>query len=131
MKNLIAITLAAFVFMMLTTANAQTAGDAPIRIGIAGLAHGHVDGFFQRSLHRPEIQIVGIAEADQALAARYSSKYDLKQIPVYTSLEDMLEKAHPQAVLAYTNTYDHRKVVEVCARHGVHVMMEKADGGQR
>jgi predicted dehydrogenase len=111
--------------MMLTTANAQTAGDAPIRVGIAGLAHGHVDGFFQRSLHRPEIQLVGIAEADQALAARYSSQYDLKQIPMYTSLEDMLEKAHPQAVLVYTNTYDHRKVVEACARHGVHVMMEK------
>jgi len=28
-------------------------------------------------------------------------------------------------VLVYTNTYDHRQVVEVCARHGVHVMMEK------
>ena len=37
----------------------------------------------------------------------------------------MLQKAHPQAVLVYTNTYDHRRVVEVCARHGVHVMMEK------
>jgi len=28
-------------------------------------------------------------------------------------------------VLVYTNTYDHRRVVEICARHGVHVMMEK------
>ena len=37
----------------------------------------------------------------------------------------MLQKAHPQAVLVYTNTSDHRRVVEVCARHGVHVMMEK------
>jgi len=37
----------------------------------------------------------------------------------------MLAKVHPQAVLVYTNTYDHRRVVEICARHGVHVMMEK------
>src|SRR2546427_1075541 len=37
----------------------------------------------------------------------------------------MLKKTHPQAVLAYTSTYDHRRVVEICARHGVHVMMEK------
>ena len=37
----------------------------------------------------------------------------------------MLQKTHPQAVLAYTNTYDHRRVVEICARHGVPVMMEK------
>ena len=28
-------------------------------------------------------------------------------------------------MLVYTNTYDHRRVVEICARHGVHVMMEK------
>ena len=94
-------------------------------MGIAGLTHGHVDGFFQRSLHRPDIQLVGIAEADQKLVARYSAQYDLKQIPIFTSLEDMLEKAHPQAVLVYTDTFDHRKVVEICARHGVPVMMEK------
>ena len=37
----------------------------------------------------------------------------------------MLDRTHPQAVLVYTNTYDHRRVVETCARHGVHVMMEK------
>jgi predicted dehydrogenase len=37
----------------------------------------------------------------------------------------MLAKTHPQAVLVYTNTYDHRRVVEICARHGVHVLMEK------
>src|SRR5258708_24690451 len=44
---------------------------------------------------------------------------------VYSDLEEMLKKTHPQAVLAYTNTYDHRRVVEICARYGVHVMMEK------
>src|SRR5438105_14514141 len=37
----------------------------------------------------------------------------------------MLQRTHPQAVLVYTNTYDHRRVVEICARRGVHVMMEK------
>ena len=37
----------------------------------------------------------------------------------------MLRKTHPQAVVTYTNTFDHRRVVEICARHGVHVMMEK------
>jgi predicted dehydrogenase len=37
----------------------------------------------------------------------------------------MLEKTHPQAVLVYTSTYDHRVAVEACARRGIHVMMEK------
>jgi predicted dehydrogenase len=44
---------------------------------------------------------------------------------LFSDLEEMLEKTHPQAVLVYTNTYDHRRVVEVCARHGVHVRVEK------
>ncbi len=37
----------------------------------------------------------------------------------------MIAKAHPQAVLVYTDTFDHLRVVEICARHGVHVVMEK------
>jgi len=28
-------------------------------------------------------------------------------------------------VLVYSNTFDHRKIVETCAKHSVHVMMEK------
>ena len=51
--------------------------------------------------------------------------YGFDQSLQFTDLEEMLTKAHPQAVLVYTNTYDHRRVVEICARHGVHVMMEK------
>lgn len=120
----------AFLTVCLFTApaasSAQTSATAgPLRVAIAGMVHGHVDGFFQRSLHRPDIQIVGIAEADQQVAARYAAHYGLAQSLIFTDLEDMLQKTHPQAVLAYTNTHDHRRVVEICARHGVPVMMEK------
>jgi predicted dehydrogenase len=31
----------------------------------------------------------------------------------------------PQAVAAFTSTFDHRRIVEACASRGVHVMMEK------
>ena len=61
-----------FLFDDAHASHAQTAGSEPLRVGIAGLAHGHVDGFFQHSLHRPEIQLVGIAEPDQQLASRYA-----------------------------------------------------------
>ncbi len=127
MKYLFAILLTGFILMTVAPSNAQTssAGPEPLRVGIAGLVHGHVAGFFQRSLHRPEIQIVGIAEPDQQLAARYATEFGLDKSLMFTNLEDMLQKAHPQAVLAYTNTYDHRRVVEICARHIVPVMMEK------
>jgi predicted dehydrogenase len=130
MRHLWAMLLAPFCLVIcvvvLPESQAQTAtGPTPLRVGIAGLVHGHVDGFFQRSLHRPEIQIVGIAEFDAQLASRYANQYGLDRSLLFAGLEDMLEKTHPQAVLAYTNTRDHRRVVEICARHGVAVMMEK------
>jgi predicted dehydrogenase len=37
----------------------------------------------------------------------------------------MLNAARPDAVVLYTNTFDHRAAVETCAKHGVPVMMEK------
>jgi scyllo-inositol 2-dehydrogenase (NADP+) len=121
--------VAVFVFAAFSFASslacAQTATPQPLRIAIAGLVHGHVVGFFQNSLHRPDIQLVGIAEPDAQLAAHYAAEFGIAHSLLFADLEDMLEKTHPQAVLAYTNTYDHRKVVEICARHGIPVMMEK------
>ena len=108
-----------------TLSHAQNATGQPLRVAIAGLVHGHVVGFFQYALHRPDIQLVGIAEPDQELASHYASQFGIDRSLLFTDLEDMLQKTHPQAVLAYTSTYDHRRVVEICARHGVHVMMEK------
>ncbi len=97
----------------------------PLRVAIVGLVHGHVQGFFEHSLHNPEIEIVAIAEPDQSLASQYMKRYHLDPNLLYPDLEAMLERTHPQAVLVYTNTFDHRRVVEICARRGVHVMMEK------
>ena len=126
MRYLSVVFLTACFLVVSTLSSAQSAATAaPLRIAIAGMVHGHVDGFFKRSLHRPDIQIVGIAEPDQQVAARYAAQYGLAQNLMFTDLEEMLQKTHPQAVLAYTNTHDHRKVVEICARHGVPVMMEK------
>jgi len=105
------------------SASAET--HAPLRVGLVGLVHGHVQGFLQQSLHSPEIEIVGIVEPDGELASKYAKQYSFDPRLLSSKLEQMLDRAHPQAVLVYTNTYDHRRVVEICARHGVHVMMEK------
>ncbi len=107
-------------------ASAQTSPSTPpLRVAIAGLVHGHVEGFFKNSLHRTDIQLVAIAEPDQLLASRYATQFGLDRNLIFAELETMLQNTHPQAVLAYTSTYDHRRVVEICARHGVPVMMEK------
>ena len=99
--------------------------NAPLRVALAGLVHGHAFGFFGQFQKRMDLQVVGIAEADRPLAAQFTKKYGLAPGLLYSDLEEMLKATHPQAVLAYTNTYDHRRVVEICARYGVPVMMEK------
>jgi glucose-fructose oxidoreductase len=99
--------------------------EAPLRVALAGLMHGHASGFFDQFQKRTDLQIVGIAESDGQLVAYFEKKYGLEPALFYSDLEEMLKKTHPQAVLAYTNTYDHRRVVEICARYGVPVMMEK------
>ncbi len=98
---------------------------SPLRVAVAGLVHGHVEGFFEHSLHRADIQLTGIAEPNQQLALGYATRFGIDHALLFSDLETMLKKTHPQAVLAYTSTFDHRSVVEICARYGVAVMMEK------
>jgi len=98
---------------------------SPLQVAIAGLVHGHVDGFFRGALKRQDIQIVGIAEPDRPLFATYAKKYGLDDKLYHADLEEMVRTTKPQAVLSYTSTYDHLKVVQTCAKLGVPVMMEK------
>jgi len=98
---------------------------APLRAAVVGLVHGHAEGFFEQNLRRSDLQIVGVAERDIELASKYASRFGLDRNLLYSDFEEMFQKTRPQAVLVYTNTLDHRKVVEICAKHGIHVMMEK------
>ena len=122
--------LVALLFLVASDSPAQSKqemkmDEAPLRVALAGLAHGHAFGFFDQFQKRTDLQVIGIAEADGQLVAQFEKKYGLAPNIFYSDLEEMLKKTHPQAVLAYTNTYDHRRVVEICARYGVPVMMEK------
>jgi predicted dehydrogenase len=109
-----------------TAAFAQTPlSRPPLRVAIVGLVHGHVHGFLSQYQHRPEIEIVAVVEPDSKLRAAAATRYNFQAGQMFADLDEMIAKVHPQAVLVYTNTFDHRRVVEICARHGVHVMMEK------
>ena len=119
-------TLLSLIIIMTAGSIAQSSPNhAPLRVGIVGLVHGHVHGFLDQSQHSAEIEIVGVAEPDRKLLDAAGTRYGFDRTILFTDLDEMLTKTHPQAVLVYTNTYDHRRVVEICARHSVHVMMEK------
>jgi predicted dehydrogenase len=96
----------------------------PLRIGIAGLTHTHVHWLLGRAKDS-DIQIVGIAEANRELAARYLQQYNLPMTLLYASLEEMLDKTKPEAVTAFNSIYEHLDVVKACAPRKIHVMVEK------
>jgi predicted dehydrogenase len=106
---------------------------APMKVGIVGMVHGHIAGFLNKSaltpaggvLNRPDVELVGIVEADQKLFDAYAARYHLPASLHFLSIQEMVAQAHPRAVLVFTAPSEHRRVVEECAALGVHVMVEK------
>ncbi len=106
----------------------STGSEAPLRLGIVGLVHGHVMGMQEGlpgSLARDDIEVVGIVEPDEELVRKYAARYDIDPALFFADLETMLDTAQPEAVTTFTSTFDHLRVVEAAARRGIHVMVEK------
>ena len=97
----------------------------PFRLAIAGLTHDHVTGLLRELPRRKDITLVGIAEPNAKLAAKYVARYHLAPSIIYTDLDKMLDETKPQALVAHTSTFDHLQVVQTCAAHHIDVMMEK------
>ena len=96
----------------------------PLKVGVAGLSHDHVNGLLNQ-YKNGEVIIIGIAESDQQLVKRYQQKWNLPDSIFYTSVDQMLQHTHPDAVLAYNAIADHLSVVEACAPKRISVMVEK------
>jgi len=102
----------------------QAQSPKPFRLAVAGLTHGHVHWILNRA-HDGDIEIVGIAENNRALAEQLMSQYKLPSTLLFTSLDEMLDKTKPEAVTGFGNTFDHLAVVKACAPRKIHVMVEK------
>ena len=76
-------------------------------------------------LSRPEVDLVGIVEQDQKLFYTYAHAFHLSPRLRFNSVAKMVAHAYPQAALVFTETSEHRGVVEECASLGLNVMMEK------
>ena len=97
----------------------------PFRLAIAGLVHGHVSGFLRAAQGRSDVEIVGVFEPDAALLRKYAERNKLPASVLFGDLSSMIERAKPEAIASFTNTYDHPGIVEAAAARRVHVMMEK------
>jgi len=104
--------------------HAQSAKRDPLRVGIAGLTHGHVHWILS-AVTRGDLEVVGIAEPNRELAERLLRQYKIPMEILYADLPEMLSKTKPEAVTAFGSIYDHLEVVKQCAPRKIHVMVEK------
>jgi predicted dehydrogenase len=97
----------------------------PLRIGIVGMVHGHVEGLLWQASQRQDLKIVGIYEPDRSVFDRLAAKYKLDPALYHASLAEMLDAAKPEAVSVMSSIHDHLAAVEACAPRGVHLLLEK------
>ena len=109
------------VVLSLTTALAQ---NKPLRLGVIGLTHTHVHWILGRPAD-DKVVIAGIVESNTELARRYMQQHGLSMNLVYASMDELIEKAKPDAVAAFGSIEEHLGVVEKFAPLGIHVMVEK------
>jgi predicted dehydrogenase len=114
-----------FISSSITTA---TTVPPPFRLGIVGMVHDHINEAtygLPSSLHRDDIHLVGIAESNKTIVQFYQTKYNLTNVHVFNTVEELLDVGKPTAVQVFTDIVSHESVTLACAQRGVHVMVEK------
>src|SRR5215217_6060606 len=102
----------------------QSMAQAPVKVAVAGLSHGHVGWIFNRS-DKKDIELVGIYETNPDLINLFMTKYKLDKKLFFTDLNKMLDEAKPEAVSAFGAINEHIVIVRASAPRKIHVMVEK------
>ena len=110
---------------LLAISAAASAQQAPVRVAIVGLEHGHVTGFLHAFPQQHDAELVGIVDPHADLRAKYEQQFHLNHALFYPSLDALLAQQHPQALLIYTSVGEHRHMIEEAAAHHLDVMVEK------
>jgi predicted dehydrogenase len=111
--------------MMAGLAPLAARAQAPLRLAIIGLVHGHVNGFLRNAKGRQDVEVAGVFDPDTALHKKYARLHGLPETAFFTDMAAMLDRVKPEAAALFTSTFDHRAAVEACARRHIPVMMEK------
>lgn len=110
-------------WLTLSPAQAQSNNDAPVRMAVAGITHGHVSWILSRK--KTDLLLVGIYEPNTELAQRLVKQYGISSSLIYNNLNKMLDAVKPEAVAAFGSILQHMEVVEACAPRHIDVMVEK------
>jgi predicted dehydrogenase len=104
---------------------AQNLHPEKIRLGIAGLAHGHAGGFFRTALSRSDIDIVGISESDPKTVDSYLKRFALDKSRIFPTHAEMMDRTKPEAIMIFSSTFEHKEIVLLAAERKIPTMMEK------
>lgn len=96
----------------------------PLKVGVIGLTHTHVHWILGRPAD-DKVVVVGIVETNEDLARRYTQQHGLSMDLVFSTFDELIQKAKPEAVTAFGTIYEHLEIVEKFAPLGIHVMVEK------
>lgn len=98
--------------------------NAPLRLAVSGLAHGHLNDVTSR-VDRGDFIIVGVYEKDDHVRQHNGLTKHVDKSLFYSDLATMLDETKPEVVVDYGSIQDHMATVEACAPRGIHVMVEK------
>lgn len=93
-----------------------------LKVGIIGsgtIALTHLDAY--KECH--DVQVVAIADLNEALAAKTASKYQIAE--VYKDYHELLQKEEIEAVNIATPLFTHAQIVKDALLAGKHVLCEK------
>ena len=74
----------------------------PLRIGVAGVSHGHIHEVISKA-HRGDFTVVGVWEANDSLRAATPLHDKVDGALFYADLDRMLDQTQPEACLLYTS----------------------------
>jgi predicted dehydrogenase len=92
-----------------------------MKIGIMSFAHLHAEGYIHNLRAAPGVEMIGLADEDQARGQHFAELFEAR---LYPSYEAMLAE-QPDGVLVCSENARHRPLVELAAQAGVHVLSEK------
>jgi predicted dehydrogenase len=95
--------------------------DTRVRIALVGcgrISPRHIEVVSELA----EAELVGVTDIDPS---RATSRVAERGVPVYGTLDEMMQKARPEVVSVLTPSGDHPERVIELARRGVHVIVEK------
>lgn len=92
-----------------------------VKIGIMSVAHLHADAYIGNLRAIPNVTVVGIADDNAARGDSFAQQFETTRFASYEAL--LAEQ--PDGVLVCSENANHRPLVEMAAKAGVHVLSEK------